>query len=150
MVSRYNEAMRPTSTLVVAVGMTAALGALAALVARAGLAHDAADDDLVEIQLDRVEHTITLPPDHNARATYGIDPILHLRRRNEAETRRRLDFYRPAIQDALQHALSRFHYTSLQRSESLDVLAGEVRSAINGILGGPFVESVTVIRGGAP
>ncbi|MCE9582033.1 MAG: hypothetical protein K8T20_05900 [Planctomycetes bacterium] len=142
--------MRPTSTLVVALAVMAAMGTLAALVARAGFAHDPADDEMLDIPLDRVENTITLPPDHNARATYGIDPVLHIRRRNEAETRRRLEFYRPAIQDALQAAVARFHYTSLQRSESRGILAGEVRDAVNGILGGPFVEGVTVVRGGAP
>lgn len=138
--------MRTATPLLAALAVALALGAVGTLVARAGLRHDPRMDDVVTIPLERIEHTITLPPDHNARATYGVDPILHTRRRNEAELRRRLDSLRPRLQDALQATLSRFHYSSLQKNEAKDELATEIREAVNGILGGDLVEAVTVVK----
>jgi hypothetical protein len=138
--------MRFSPSLLAALALALVLGAVAALVARAGLRHDPRQDDVVTVALDRVEHTITLPPDHNARATYGVDPILHARRRNEIELRRRLDFNRPRLQDALQGTLSRYHYSSLQKNDAKDELATELRDTVNGILGGDLVEAVTVVK----
>ncbi|MEK7469599.1 MAG: flagellar basal body-associated FliL family protein [Planctomycetota bacterium] len=135
--------MRPTAPILTLLILALVVGAVAALAARAGLSRDPRADELVEISLDRLQHTITLPPDHNARITSYVDPVLHLRRRNEAETRRRLDFNRPKLQDSLQSALSRFHVTQLQDDSARSELAREMRDAVNGVLGGDYVEAVS-------
>lgn len=137
------------SPLLAFAGLAVALGtgAVAALAARAGARGDPRGDEIATITLDRVEHTITLPPDHNARATYGVDPVLHLKRRHEPEVRRRLDAMRPRMQDALQAVLSRYHYANLQRNESKDDLCADLRAAANSILGQDLVQAVTVVKG---
>ncbi|KAF0244788.1 MAG: hypothetical protein FD180_2247 [Planctomycetota bacterium] len=138
--------MRHPTPLLAVLVLALILGALAALAARAGLGRDPHGDEFVNIPLDRIQHTITLPPDHNARTTYYVDPVLHLRRRNEAEARRRLDFSRPKVLDALQSTLSRFHVTNLggDRGDNIkNELASEMRATVNEVLGGDYVEAVS-------
>ncbi|MCC6740879.1 MAG: flagellar basal body-associated FliL family protein [Planctomycetia bacterium] len=139
--------MRPLLLPFAAFAVALGTGALAAFAARTGVRGDPRGDEIATITLDRVEHTITLPPDHNARATYGVDPVLHLKRRNEPEVRRRLDALRPRLQDALQAVLSRYHYANLQRNESKDDLRADMRAAVNAILGQDLVLAVTVVKG---
>lgn len=139
--------MRPPLLPLAAVAIALGTGALAALAARAGVRGDPRGDEIATVTLDRVEHTITLPPDHNARATYGVDPVLHVKRRHEPEVRRRLEAMRPRLQDALQAVLSRYHYANLQRNESKEDLCADLRAAVNGILGQDLVMAVTVVKG---
>lgn len=125
--------------------VTVVFATLVGFAAVSGLSRDERDDSMVEIRLERVEYTITLPPDHNARATYGIEARLRVRRRNEVEARRRLEFFKPRLQDALQGILAQYHYSSLDREDAKAALSVEVREAVNAILGGVFVEDAEVV-----
>lgn len=135
--------MRPATPILAALLLALVLGAVVAVVARAGLRRDPRDDELVNVPLDRIQHTITLPPDHNARITAYVDPILHLRRRNEVEIKRRIEFNRPKLQDSLNATLSRFHVTNLGAGDAKQQLAREIRDNVNAILGGDYVEAVS-------
>lgn len=124
-------------------------GTVFAVVARAwSLDRAAQGQEIAYVVFDRVDHTVTVPPEHNARATYGMEPQFKIRRRHEKEFKARLDAFRPRVLEALQILLSRIHYTVLQRGEGRDLLAVQVRTEVNSILGGEFVEEVDLLHYG--
>jgi hypothetical protein len=137
--------MTQRTALLLALASSLALALLAAALTRAALARqDDLGDQPVELRFERVEHTVTLPPDHNARATYGFEPRLIVRRRDQAGVARLLDKLRPRVLDALQQTLAQVHFTNFQRGDGREELAARVRDALNGILGGPYVIEVQV------
>lgn len=137
-----------TRSFLAAVVLVILLGGPVAAIAWRGWAirQEARGDETVVIAFERVDYTVTQPPDHNVRATTAVQPEFRVQKRHEEEVRRLMEFHRPRILDAVQGTLSRFHFTVRRRGEGDGSLSRQIREEVNEILGGPFVLEVMLPR----
>ncbi|MBI2920011.1 MAG: flagellar basal body-associated FliL family protein [Planctomycetes bacterium] len=135
-----------TRSFLAAVALAILLGGPVAAVAWRGWAirQEARGDETLLIPFERVDHTVSMPPDHNARVLRHVQPEFRIRKRHEEEVRRLLEFHRPRILDAVQGILSRMHFSVIDKGEGTGSLSRQIREEVNGILGGPFVVEVVL------
>ncbi|NUN50264.1 MAG: hypothetical protein HUU15_15740 [Candidatus Brocadiae bacterium] len=120
-----------------------AVGGITAAAARLAAGREAERSrTLVDLAFERVDHTVTLPPDHNARATYGVEAVFRVREADGDLARRLVDFHRPKVRQAIQEELARVHYTNLRSGDAQGPLAARLRERVNEALGAPVVVEV--------